>query len=71
MSAVYIVLWEDRHTDPVVELYATQGGALNRAKSITESYPDAGVLRIPGCLYAAQLTIEGDFISVKTGEVKP
>ncbi len=69
---VYVIIWEDRHTDVIVEIYAREDAAMDRAHEITESYPDAEISPPPdGWMYHADLTCEGDSVRVERNEVLP
>jgi hypothetical protein len=70
---VYLVILEDRHTDVEVQVYATAAAALRRTIQIMEQYdytPDEPDEEIPGWMYHATLSCEGDCVRVEEAEVR-
>jgi hypothetical protein len=70
---VYLVILEDRHADVQVEVYATLAAALRRAIKIMEQYgftPEEPDAEIPGWLFHATLSHEGDRVRVEEAEVR-
>lgn len=70
MSKVYLVIWEDRHTDVRIRAWSEMRAAVDDAKRIAADYPDAEEKSLPGWIYYARLTCEaGDAVRVQMAEV--
>jgi hypothetical protein len=70
---VYLVILEDRHVDVQVEVYATAEAALDRAHDVVDEYgftPEEPDAEIPGWLFHATLSVEGDCVRVEEAEVR-
>jgi hypothetical protein len=61
---VYVVVMQDRHTDPNCEVFMTSQWAIGFAQRVAARYPDAKEEPIDGWLYHASLTDEGDAVWV-------
>lgn len=71
---VYLVILEDRHTDPQVEVFLSPETAIERAEEIVEEYdyePEEPETDARQWLFQATLSCEGDHVHVIEAEVQP
>lgn len=71
---IYIALCEDRHIDIVVKVYTTPDKAIAYAKAFVEEnarFPDEiDESEIPGWLYSATYSGQGDGVRVEEGTLE-
>jgi hypothetical protein len=78
MSAVYVVIWVDRHTDPDVRVFDNAEAAIEWAKATARDHDDHNVLdetltepmQVWGWLYYGCYSVEGDYLRVVKREVR-
>lgn len=77
-TTVYVVMWNDRHTDPTATLFATPEAAVEWGQATAREYDRHGDLdetltdpmRSGGWLYHATYSCEGDSVWVTACDVR-
>ena len=71
---VYVILLEDRHIDPVVEVWADKDAAIERARSMAQEacrFPDDyGEEQIADWIFYARYSCENDRVRVTEHEIQ-
>ena len=73
-EVVFVVMIEDRHCDPTVEVFSTEDAAINYAKAVVDKYSRdksdiveslTDNIKRAGWLYHATYSCEGDSVRVE------